>query len=260
MPRTAEIDAPETKPATKRKSPKGRSAPAPSKRATSNATPQRSTTRPHGKHPEVPARTPHRPRPTASKFPTSTTVPPSTPTSAHSPASNTKALPAFSTPTRPSGTPKQNPDAFGAYVKELSRGVKLGDDASLQQLREMMAEFRDLREFFGNLARKAEQDWIKAIDGGDARDEEAIRYKLMVLRTDLVGDNPTPMEEIVADNVGVSWLASFQTERASAKATAAGNPRHMASASKAAESAQRRYLSAVRSLEEVQQKLKRKTK
>lgn len=251
MPRTAEIEIPETKTKTKRTTSKGRSAPIKKKRTVQKTPPQHSTTGPQKRHPEAPPRTPRQPRPNASDFPTPTPAPSASP--------ETEETPPIPTPTRPRGTPKESPDAFGQYIADLSQCVLSGDNESLHALRQMFAEFPELRDYYGNVAFKAECDWIDAIPA-DPATAEAIRFQMKAMRKGLRGSNPSLVETVLAEVASVYWLGAQQLERALAKATEAGNARLMAATSRAANSSQRRHDAAVKTLVQLQRLLKRKSK
>ncbi|MEI7687701.1 MAG: hypothetical protein WCL32_22065 [Planctomycetota bacterium] len=129
----------------------------------------------------------------------------------------------------------------------------------MHALRQMFAEFPELRDYYGNVAFKAECDWIDAIPA-DPATIEAIRYQMKVIRKGLRGQNPMLAETLLAETAAVYWLGAQQLERALAKATEAGNARLITAISRAAESSQRRHVAEIESLMNVQLKLKGKTK
>jgi hypothetical protein len=58
----------------------------------------------------------------------------------------------------------------------------------------------------GDLAREAERSFIRAIAGDNLMSKEAVTRKLDLLRTELAGANPTPVERLLVERVVACWL------------------------------------------------------
>jgi hypothetical protein len=60
--------------------------------------------------------------------------------------------------------------------------------------------------FGGNLAEQAEQALIRAAAGDDLAFREALTRKLELLRVELAGSNPTPVEPLLVERIVACWL------------------------------------------------------
>jgi hypothetical protein len=58
----------------------------------------------------------------------------------------------------------------------------------------------------GNLAELAEESLVKAAAGQNLAFQEALTQKLKLLRDELAGPNPTPLERLLVERVVACWL------------------------------------------------------
>jgi hypothetical protein len=100
----------------------------------------------------------------------------------------------------------------------------------------------------GDMAAHAEAAWVELIGRGDRLLGEAMTREADRLRDELRGDRPTPVERMLVDQIVVSHLELryLQVRAAEAPGTTAGQ---VASATRRLDSAQRRHLAALKSLE-----------
>ena len=137
----------------------------------------------------------------------------------------------------------QTPEAF----RDLLSRAEKGDKSTLPVVRKLMEDPSNVERFGGNLARYAQGLFIDALSGGDLTIREAILAKLATIRKDLLGDNPTAVERLLADRVAACWLQVQDAEirYASAKSlTLEQGDYHQ----RRMDAANRRYLAAVKAL------------
>jgi hypothetical protein len=133
-------------------------------------------------------------------------------------------------------------DAFA----ELVRRAAEGNQTCLQGLREVLDKNPSIWQHAGDVAALAERVWIDQIAGGNSLVEESIRRRAQALKASLGGSNPTALETMVIDFVGVTWLAAHHGELAAAQT--GGSVQQVASRLRRAESGQRRFLNSVKTL------------
>ncbi|MCE9525808.1 MAG: hypothetical protein K8R36_07115 [Planctomycetales bacterium] len=101
------------------------------------------------------------------------------------------------------------PDREGdpkAWLLELNKRANLGDQEALIELREMLDLNPQVWHSLGDLGARAEQRWITLITGGDKLHEESIARKLADMKAGIRAGKPTPLESLLIDMVGVTWL------------------------------------------------------
>jgi len=132
-------------------------------------------------------------------------------------------------------------------LNEAVKRANDGDQQALDWLRKFLDANPQVWGTLGDLARTAERAWIELISSGDALAGESIRRQLAQLKTDLVGESPSPVEKMLGDQVVATWLEVKYLEAVSADAK--GQSLTQAGLLlKRLESAQKRHLVAIRSL------------
>lgn len=86
----------------------------------------------------------------------------------------------------------------------LDRAQK-GDASTLPAIREVLDDPACV-EAYGNLARRAEVSFICAAAGKNLVFQESLFRKMDVLRAELAGPNPTPIERLLVERVVACWL------------------------------------------------------
>jgi hypothetical protein len=89
-----------------------------------------------------------------------------------------------------------------AMVKRANKG----DKSALASVREMLKGPRGADIFGGDLARQAELSFIENAGGDQLVFKEALGRKLEILRDELAGPNPTPLERLLVERVVACWL------------------------------------------------------
>lgn len=145
----------------------------------------------------------------------------------------------------PAPAPKKPPTAAEA-LKELTRRANDGSESALDALRQLLDRTPELWRTAGDIGSIAERAWISTLSAGDKLMEESIRRRLAELKAQLAGTTATPMEALLIDLIGVTWLAAQDGEISAA--TSGGSIQQAAHRLRRAESSQRRFAGAVRTL------------
>ena len=96
--------------------------------------------------------------------------------------------------------------------RELLKRAAKGDTATLPAIRKLLENPANIDAFGGNLARYAQRLLVSALSGEDLSVREAIHAKLDVLRKELLGENPTPVERLLVERVVACWLSVQDAE------------------------------------------------
>jgi hypothetical protein len=142
----------------------------------------------------------------------------------------------------PAPAPVSQAEAF----EELVRRANQGNEACLQGLREILEQRADIWRQVGDVAALAERAWVELLSAGNKLLEESILRCLKELKADLAGPSPTPLERLLINYLGTTWLASQQGELAAAQM--GGSPELNRLRLRRAESAQKRFTGAVKTL------------
>jgi hypothetical protein len=106
--------------------------------------------------------------------------------------------------------PKRPADpAYPATDQELDQFLqraRRGDPATLPVLRTMLERPQAVDALGGDLARQAERSFIKAAAGDDLAFAGALERKLTLLRAELAGPDPTPVERLLVERAVACWL------------------------------------------------------
>jgi hypothetical protein len=132
-------------------------------------------------------------------------------------------------------------------IRELLKRAAKGDTATLPVLRKFLENPANVEAFGGNLASYAQGLFVKSLSGGDLCVREAILSKLAAMRTELLGDNPTPVERLLVERVVSCWL---QVQDADIRAAGAKDLsiKQADYHQRRMDSANRRYLAALKAL------------
>jgi hypothetical protein len=94
-----------------------------------------------------------------------------------------------------------------ARLQELSTKAEAGDKEARRELRRMLQESSpQVVAQATDLARRAERPLVKVAAAGDPLSEEALPLRLEQLRAEIAGDNPTPLELLLAERVVALWF------------------------------------------------------
>jgi hypothetical protein len=141
--------------------------------------------------------------------------------------------------------PEEHPDA--AELRSLVERGRRGDATVLPQLREFLDEHPEVWQKAGDLAHHVQSSWLELLVGDDVLGREAIQLQAEQMRRELRSEQSSTAEELLLDLVVASWLeVQFnQVDQAARKGGGVGGVRR-------SDSAQRRYLSALKALTTLQ--------
>lgn len=129
---------------------------------------------------------------------------------------------------------------------ELLRRAAKGCKDAMARLRQLLDDNPEIWERAGDLVALAEKEWIDLIGKGDWLASESMRRHIAKLKTELAGTQPTRLEQLLVDQVGVTYLAAYHGETLAS--TPLGNAALAMQRMKQAESGQKRLLKAVQTL------------
>jgi hypothetical protein len=147
-----------------------------------------------------------------------------------------------------------------AELRALSKRAEAGDAGARGELRRMVRSSSP--EVIGrasDLGRKMGQTLAHTAAGGDPLTEEALLAKLDLMRAEIAGDDPTPLEVLLTERVVSLWmltalleaLIATQYRKNVGDASERLSPSYLLQQSRILESANRRYLAAIRELARV---------
>jgi hypothetical protein len=140
---------------------------------------------------------------------------------------------------------------------EIAHRAMKGDPDSLAPLRQALEQYPPLLDLGGDLALKAQDKWIELIGGKDNLfSRETIRLRLAKLRGELLGPSPSMIERLLVDRIVLCSLQVHHAELRAANLLEVGcNFQQWKAAQERQESAQRRYLAAIKALAQVRKLL-----
>ena len=147
-----------------------------------------------------------------------------------------------------------------AELRALSKKAEGGDREARKELRRLVrASSAEVIAEASDFGRRAGQTLARAASGGDPLIEEALYAKLDLMRAEIAGEDPTPLEVLLTERVVALWMFTSLLETLLAtqyrKNVGDGrerlSPSYLIQQSRILESATRRYLAAIRELARV---------
>lgn len=132
-------------------------------------------------------------------------------------------------------------------IQKLTARANDGIPSAVDALRKLLDQHPELWHSVGDLGAFAERAWIDLVAGGNKLVEQASTRRLNELKAQLAGSNPTTLETLVSDLVALNWLVVQEANMAAANPPGKNLPLATYRLRRA-ESAQRRFASATRSL------------
>ena len=147
----------------------------------------------------------------------------------------------------PPEEPIPNSPPVVAELRALVQQAKAGDVSILPKLRAILDEHPEIWQHAGDLEKVVVRAWVELLAGGDPLGAEAVRRKADQLRAELEGDSPTPLERLLVGQVVSHWLELSHAQVMAADPGEA-TPGQAGFRLRRAESAQKRYLAAIKTL------------
>jgi hypothetical protein len=127
-----------------------------------------------------------------------------------------------------------------------------GDRTVLPALRALLTTRPELWTHLQTVGSRVERDWITVLAGNDLVAQEVLTQQLQALKVELGGPNPTPLEQLLIERIGICWLQVHQAD-----IWAAQHVTHQTSWSDHRQDrAQARFLAAIKSLAQVRKLLR----
>jgi hypothetical protein len=145
------------------------------------------------------------------------------------------------------GPAKPDLASLTTRLKELVARANTGDRESLEALRLFLDDHPEIQETVGDLTRTAEASWLDLLVSDDTLGRESVRRQLEKLKSDLAGTHAAGLEKLLVDEIGVCFLANRHAEIMAA-GPAGGSLAQAAFRLRRADSAQRRFLSSIKTL------------
>ena len=151
-------------------------------------------------------------------------------------------------------------------LRELSKRAEEGDEEARRELKRAVRESSPaVIARASDVSRRAQHMLIETAAGGSELTHYALSARLDVMRGEIAGDDPTPLEVLLTEQVVSCWLwitlldalNSGQFWRGAEKAIRVG-PSYLRQMVKIQESAHRRFISSIQALARVR-KLQAKT-
>jgi hypothetical protein len=135
------------------------------------------------------------------------------------------------------------------------RRAEQGDESALPELRAALDTNPWIWERYGDLAQQSQAAWLQLIAGQNLMLRESIERKAEQMRAELAGPDPPPTERLLVERVVACWLQAQYADAAYAQLKG-NNPGQHTLALRRQNSAQQRYLHAIRTLVTVQKLLR----
>jgi hypothetical protein len=133
-------------------------------------------------------------------------------------------------------------------VKKILQRARNGDEKVLPVVRQLLQQPGAVDRLGGNLPRMAEQSLIAEATGKNAFFRESLIRQLDLLRAELAGAEPTPVERLLVDRVVACWLQLHLADLLLAQQASKFSLTQWEYHERSRDRAQKRYLSSIRML------------
>jgi hypothetical protein len=104
------------------------------------------------------------------------------------------------------------PQDLTASLQTLVQRGMGGDRTVRPALREILTTQPELWRHLRTLGMQVEQAWIAALSRTDLVTQEVLSQQLQVLKVELGGPSPTPLERLLVERIAVCWLQTCQAD------------------------------------------------
>jgi hypothetical protein len=141
--------------------------------------------------------------------------------------------------------------------EEIYQRAVMGDEAVRPLLGDLFSRQQELHRDAGNLGVTAELTWVALAAKGNLILEASVPAHMAKLKAELAGPEPTPLERLLVDQVVLAWLQSNCAAIIDGSlAGLAGSSKEADDAQMRHDRAQKRYLSALKTLATVRKLLR----
>jgi hypothetical protein len=99
-----------------------------------------------------------------------------------------------------------------ADLTQLVQRGMTGDRTVLPAIRQLLDTQPILWHGVESLAERVEQAWMELLSGSDLVAQEILRRQLQILKYELEGPAPTPLERLLVERIAVCWLEVQQAD------------------------------------------------
>lgn len=132
-------------------------------------------------------------------------------------------------------------------LKQLVAQAQKGDISAIPELDRLLDSRPDIWQAVGNMARHAEETLLTSIVDDNLLARESILRKLAEVRLELVGASSSPIENLLAERIGVCWLDVYGAD-VSAASSNYKDSLHVKLIQRRLDRAQQRYLAGLKAL------------
>ena len=129
----------------------------------------------------------------------------------------------------------------------LVQRAQAGDATALPQIREILDSRPDIWHHMGDVSSLVERAWIALLAADNPLSVESMKRTVAEMKAELAGEQPTRLERMMVEQVIANWMEVKYLE-GSAAAAGRGSLEQANFRLKRLESAQRRYLEAIKML------------
>jgi len=137
----------------------------------------------------------------------------------------------------------------------VKRGMA-GDREVLPAIRELLDRTPALWENAISLADQVERRWLQVLSGTDLVAQEVLGHQIALMKAQLAGPVPTPIEQLMVDRIIVCWLQVQQAELRAAERLGKSGWVLSNMEENRLDKVNRRFLTAVKSLAQVRKLLR----
>jgi hypothetical protein len=124
--------------------------------------------------------------------------------------------------------------------------AQAGDASVVPQLRALLDAHPELWKQAGDMAAHVESSLLMLVGGNDLFARETTRKKAAAIKAELADEHAPPLEKLLAERIGLCWIALHAAELDVIAARDHRLPTAGDQARKRLDSAQRRYLAAIK--------------
>ena len=140
-------------------------------------------------------------------------------------------------------------------LQRLVERAEQGDASVMGELRAALDVNPWVWERYGDLAKQSQAAWLQLVAGRNLLLLESARRKAEQLRAELAGPAPSPLERLLVERVVACWLQVHYSDASYAQLKGNSPAQHTAALQRQ-NSAQQRYLQAVKALATVRKLLR----
>jgi hypothetical protein len=141
-------------------------------------------------------------------------------------------------------------------LTQLVRCGMAGDREALPAIRELFDQTPVRWKNASSLADQVERRWLQVVSGTDLVTREILTHQMAVLKSQIAGPTPTPLEQLLADRIVVCWLQVQQAELRAANRLSKNGWVLSNAEENRLDKVNRRFLAAVKNLAQIRKLLR----